>query len=522
MRKFLLPFVLLSPSLLFAEGGPGAYDGGGSSDSAATIVASLDDVEEGSHAILYFFFNRFNSITNVEDDGDATCTKAGATIDDQANRDLNIWVCYNLSAGDHVFTATKASTQTTNFWMAVEARGVGDLICTAGQYQASPTTSTDAVTSGTCNVSEQPATLFGLTIEAQWDSAGAPAVGSGFTNIGTGELSEGPQWRMEYRRVTTTGNMAATFTASNNNMHLTSLLAFEELPEPPVGPPAPGEGRQQITVAGLPWPEGAYSVFDGADPAVEDGDVWEGDTHTTPDNYPITQYADGTFLIEVGGDPSKQCFDNDVWDTSEEGWMGSATTCVNNHAPTQIGSPETDNLIVQEGAAIVPIDWNSLFTDEDGDAITFTLSPESEDTLPSSLTFVDGVMEGEIDSADSYSLIVRATDSSNDWTDSAPFTFTVYALVEVEDCTTTPTLGTDCALALAEQNLNPAFSYRCDDVVSNGYVISQMPEASEEVPVFTTVYLSISRGSCSIGAPDGPGVDGTGIDGQVDGVGVGY
>lgn len=53
---------------------------------------------------------------------------------------------------------------------------------------------------------------------------------------------------------------------------------------------------KQMLVADVPWPAGAYSVFQGASPAVADGDVLEIDQVTSRGGT-ITPAADGTFTI---------------------------------------------------------------------------------------------------------------------------------------------------------------------------------------------------------------------------------
>jgi hypothetical protein len=94
------------------------------------------------------------------------------------------------------------------------------LIVLASQSQASPGTGTDAVTSGTGNVTSQPALIWGCVL-----GAGTSYVaGTGFTQRSAWGFS-----CVEDKRVTATGNQAATFTAAGSASNVqTAMLAFAE------------------------------------------------------------------------------------------------------------------------------------------------------------------------------------------------------------------------------------------------------------------------------------------------------
>jgi hypothetical protein len=96
------------------------------------------------------------------------------------------------------------------------------LITFARQSQASPGTGTDAVTSGTSNVTSQPALIFGWS-----GNPGAYSTLNAGTDFTSRDVDAGI--RTEDKRVTATGNQAATFTgATDPNAAQTWMAAFAE------------------------------------------------------------------------------------------------------------------------------------------------------------------------------------------------------------------------------------------------------------------------------------------------------
>lgn len=100
----------------------------------------------------------------------------------------------------------------------------------AGQIQVTPTTSTDAVSSGnTSALSAQPALISGFSIATA--VARTTAVGTGFTNDQTTAWQFGSGINMsasESKRVTSTSALAATFTAASNDSQSTVAAVFLE------------------------------------------------------------------------------------------------------------------------------------------------------------------------------------------------------------------------------------------------------------------------------------------------------
>jgi hypothetical protein len=109
-----------------------------------------------------------------------------------------------------------------------EHSGIAAFIAaTTVNYQASPTTTPGATTSGNVNVTSQPAWLIGCS--KNWGAGTPPPTAVNGNNNGAGFDYLGADYaRFSDRRVTATGNAALTFTAPSNVMHITYALAFTE------------------------------------------------------------------------------------------------------------------------------------------------------------------------------------------------------------------------------------------------------------------------------------------------------
>lgn len=82
------------------------------------------------------------------------------------------------------------------------------LIGVAGAAMVSPGAGTDACSSGNVNVTSQPALFYGVALDIVLGEAFT--TGTGFTSRQTGNAG-----RVEDKRVTSTGNVAATFTGND-------------------------------------------------------------------------------------------------------------------------------------------------------------------------------------------------------------------------------------------------------------------------------------------------------------------
>jgi hypothetical protein len=129
------------------------------------------------------------------------------------------------------------------------------LIVGGGSYQQQFYSSgANGLTSGSYNVTSQPALLVGHARNNS--AANLPATGSGFTALTTTGLSYS---RSEYKRITSTGSISATFTQSQNaNLHNVSMVALAEAASYTwYTLPAPGNYDSNSIVAGQTFPSGS-------------------------------------------------------------------------------------------------------------------------------------------------------------------------------------------------------------------------------------------------------------------------
>lgn len=106
----------------------------------------------------------------------------------------------------------------------------------------------------------------------------------------------------------------------------------------------PVAGKAYIN-ADVPWPVGAFSVFEGAAPAVVDNDQLEYDLVTNNAGN-VTMFADGTFTID--DDTQGHTFNVRVFDRTDSTWSATALITVNWAPTVTISGPvDTDGRIVR-------------------------------------------------------------------------------------------------------------------------------------------------------------------------------
>lgn len=127
-----------------------------------------------------------------------------------------------------------------------------------GQSQATPGTTTDACTSTNSNITSVPAMQFGFNWDENNASSNTPSAGTGFTGRGQiwKPLGSGGGFftaQGEDKRVTSTGNSAATFTsiAGGTDTLVTITVAFKESAAVVTPPGAPFSGQSQVFVNDL-------------------------------------------------------------------------------------------------------------------------------------------------------------------------------------------------------------------------------------------------------------------------------
>lgn len=140
------------------------------------------------------------------------------------------WYAANCKGGATTFTATfSAGTRFRTIYVA-EYSGIvatSPLLNGARAENANPGTGTDAVSSGNANATSQPALVWGFCIDTNGGTT--PTAGTGYTSR-TGVWSTATcLGRPEDKRVTSTGNVAATFTATTGtDTHGSGVGIFAE------------------------------------------------------------------------------------------------------------------------------------------------------------------------------------------------------------------------------------------------------------------------------------------------------
>lgn len=145
------------------------------------------------------------------------------------------WAVATATTSDMVTIAFNGGTPSGLFFQVADCVGVvttAPILTNIYNYQASPGTGANAITTsggtGSDNVGTAPALLVG----AVWATAGTISVGTGWTlsldGTGTYRL-------VEYQRVTSTGTYDATATNSSASLAASWMIAFKEAAS--TGPP---------------------------------------------------------------------------------------------------------------------------------------------------------------------------------------------------------------------------------------------------------------------------------------------
>lgn len=155
-------------------------------NGTTTAAATLSGVVPGN-ALLAFFGNgsNFNPVALGVADAQGSYLACGARAADSANNVVGQWFrLLNANTGSHTATGTTDSGNGCDIILVEVGTTAGaSAFSDANQaHQSSPTTGTDALSSGTVAVTAA-ATLVGLCIDSSSTSvAQEPATGTGFTN----------------------------------------------------------------------------------------------------------------------------------------------------------------------------------------------------------------------------------------------------------------------------------------------------------------------------------------------------
>lgn len=154
------------------------------------------------------------------------------------------WFAANCKGGATTFTATfSASTRFRTIYVA-EYSGIATtspFLNGARAENIIPGTGADAVSSGNADATSQPALVWGFSLDINGGTT--PSAGTGFTSRTAVWSSATVLGRPEDKRVTATGNVAATFTATTGtDTHGTGVGVFAEavaVSDPPHRPRTP-------------------------------------------------------------------------------------------------------------------------------------------------------------------------------------------------------------------------------------------------------------------------------------------
>ena len=159
-----------------------------------------------------------------------TFTQIGTDLVSVLNQRCTWWYAENCKGGATTFTATFTASARFRTIYVAEYSGIattGAFLNGARAENASPGTGTDAVSSGNANATSQPALVWGFSLNVNGGTA--PSAGTGFssrTNVWSSATCQG---RPEDKRVTATGNVAATFTATaGTDPHANGVGIFAE------------------------------------------------------------------------------------------------------------------------------------------------------------------------------------------------------------------------------------------------------------------------------------------------------
>lgn len=211
-----------------------------SPSSAFTTVSAGD-------SLVTFFTHDYSggepTLTCADSAGGTWSAALDVVRDSGDTQKMVMFVCKNHPGGSSVTpTVTSSSSVPGRAIVCVQESGVDTAALGAGehngQHQASPTTSTDAVSSGNVTPTGSASLLLALSFDSKAVAA-APAVGTGFTDRGTfWPISGGNEARLESKTLSGTSATPATFTASGNENHLTIAVVLSE-----PGGAAPTAGR---------------------------------------------------------------------------------------------------------------------------------------------------------------------------------------------------------------------------------------------------------------------------------------
>lgn len=189
----------------------------------------------------------------------------------------------------------------------------------------------------------------------------------------------------------------------------------------------PGLGKYNsaynyVLVNALPWGGGQISLFNGASPAVANGDMAVSSNATLPDGFQFQLSSTGVPKVYSNGSVARQNIQLDVYDMTFRQWMGVVTDYVNDTAPI-ILDPTAYTIFYNTGIPISDINLGSFATDIEGDLVTISTGS----TLPPGLVLAANFLTGTPTTVGTYPVTFVATDILGLSTNFPVWTFEVQA-----------------------------------------------------------------------------------------------
>lgn len=177
-----------------------------------------------------------------------------------------------------------------------------------------------------------------------------------------------------------------------------------------------------VLVKGLPWGVTEVSLFNGASPAIDNGDFAVFSPATLPDGFGFSLSSTGVPTILSAGSVARQNVQLDVYDMTFRMWFGQVTDYVNDTAPLILDHTNY-TIFYNTNVAISDINLGSFATDIEGDLVTISTAS----TLPPGLVLAANFLTGTPTVIGSYPVTFVATDILGLSTNFPVWTFVVQA-----------------------------------------------------------------------------------------------
>lgn len=182
----------------------------------------------------------------------------------------------------------------------------------------------------------------------------------------------------------------------------------------------------QLVVSGaLPWPAvNAASVYQGAVPAVINGEFMATELVDLPLGNPFVLNPNGTLVVNVNGSRARQLVMVARYDPRVKDWSAAQPTYLNNQVPV-LAPNEAYSFSYPINVAIDPFDLTLFAIDGEGDPLAITMP---SGVLPTGMVF-DGVnaITGTPTVAGTFVANFVWADITGDNTGLVPFTFLIQA-----------------------------------------------------------------------------------------------